>query len=212
MFKILKLLYQFIKKKTYSCFNFIKNKKRALAINFFINSSSNTVDNDKPNFFANMAAHALIGEQLENYLRSLKPLMPLLNHDPAIKTMKIEWSTSFSPLNEPAQIKEKLEEQIINKYVRYVSRYIFVLLQPNQHKILLNATAHGQLGNYQVPVGEQVLYKDPQQVENYFIDNLMGILVSYQADGMEDFTYFISNIDEKQYKELFIKIKALFKD
>ena len=211
MLKILKLLYQFLKEKTYSCFDFIKSKKRNLSINFFKNSSSDAVNKEKSNDLVNVAAHALVGKQLNDYLTSLKPLMPLLNYDPAIKTMGIEWNTSLSLKDEPAQIKERLEEQIINKYVRYVSRYIFVHLQPNKHKILLNATAHGELGSYQIPVGEQVLYKDPQQLENYLIDHLMGILVSYEANGMEDFAYFISNIDEEQYKELFIKIKTLFK-
>lgn len=210
MYKILKLLYQFLKEKTYSCFDFIKSKKRNLSINFFNNPPSTAVDNDKSNYLVNMAAHALVGKQLDNYLKSLKPLTPLLNYDPAIKSMKIEWNGSFSPLDEQAQIKERLEEQIINKYVRYVSRYVFVLLQPNKHKILLNATVHSQPTSYQIPVGEQVLYKEPQQIENYLIDHLMAVLVSYEATGMEDFTYFISNIDEQQYKELFIKIKALF--
>lgn len=214
MFKILKSLYQFLKEKTYSCFDFIKSKKHNFSIHFFKNLSSDTVllrTNDKSNKLVNLAVHALLGRQLDDYLTSFKPLMPFLNYDLAIKTMEIEWNTSFSSKDEQAQIKDRLEEQIINKYVRYVSRYIFVLLQPNNHKILLNATAHGELGSYQIPVGEQVLYKDPQQLENYLIDHLMGILVSYEATAMEDFTYFISNIDEQQYKELSIKIKTLFK-
>jgi hypothetical protein len=214
MFKILKLLYQFLKEKTLSSFDFIvgrRSKKHNFSMDFFKNLSNSESTNDKSNDFINRAARALVGRQLDDYLTSLKPAHPLLNYDPAIKTMEIEWNTSYCGRDQPFEIKERLEEQIINKYVRYVSRYIFVLLQPNKHKILLNARVSSQLGSFQIPVGEQVVYKDPQQLENYLIDHLMGILVSYQANGMEDFTYFISNIDEQLYKELFIKIKTLFK-
>lgn len=220
MFKKLKLLYQYLKGMSYSCINFIRNKGRALFLNLFFNpfnrptpfSRESLKDILGSNYFVDMVANKLVGKELDKYLRSLKPAMPLINYDPAIKSMTIEWKSKFPPRDEPQLTKERFEEQIINRYVRYVSRHIFVLLQPSKHKILLNATAYAPMANYQVPIGEQVFYKDPQQLEDYLIDHLMAVLISYETDGVEDFIYFISNVDENLYQELSIKIKKLFED
>lgn len=221
MFKTLKLLYKFLKEKCIFSFNFISaklKKGRDLSLNLLISSIINRVDDfalrplmkDDEEKLVKVATNVLVGKELDKYLKSLRPLMPLLNHDPAIKTMRIAWNSTWAPMDGHAQMIEKLEEQIINRYVRYVSRHIFTLLQPNKHKILLNVTAYEQLNNYQIPIGEQVLYKDPQQVESYLIDHLMGVLISYQANGIENFTYFISNMEREQYEQLSIKIQALF--